>query len=168
MAFEDRFFDELKKMQKSLNRFFSDFDEEGTINLRDELSEDYRRAMSDFKETENEFIVNIEIPGVNKEDIDLNVNENQVEVKATKKQEKESKKDEDSDSKRSFYSKSYSGFYQSFTLPQEADSEKIQAKYENGVLTLTIPKKPKSGKDKGKYIKINWFFIFLFFLLFFF
>ncbi|MFW6233181.1 MAG: Hsp20/alpha crystallin family protein [Nanoarchaeota archaeon] len=149
MVFEDGFFDELKRMQKSLNRFFSDFDDEGVINLRNELSGDYRKAMSDFKETENEFIINVELPGMKKEDIKLNINNDLIEIKARNKKEKEKNKNNEK-----FYSKSFSGFYQAINLPENADSENIKAKYENGVLKLTIPKKEKSKKDK-KYIKID-------------
>lgn len=156
MVFEDRFFNELRRMQKSLNRFFSDFDSyededsPWNIDLREESFGDYRRAVSDFDETENEYIVEIELPGMNKEDIDLNVKNNSVEVKAKKKQEKSDEKEEGS-----FYAKSFAGFYQSITLPEDADSDNIEAEYKNGILTLKIPKKPSSDKDKGKYIRIK-------------
>lgn len=165
MAFEDRFFNDLRRMQKSLNRFFSDFDSDfyedddfGPLDIREESLGDYRRAVSEFEETQKEYFVEIELPGMNKEDIDIDVKNHNLEIKAKHKQEKSSDDSEtetEESSGRKFYAKSFSGFYQSVTLPEDADPDKIEAEYKNGILHLKIPKKQDSDKDKGKYIKIR-------------
>ena len=66
----------------------------------------------------------------------------------------ESKKE---DSKKEIFrsERSYSGFYRYFSLPQNAKSDQMQAKYENGLLEIVIPKSPELKMPQKKLIKIN-------------
>lgn len=94
----------------------------------------------DVAETDQNYVVKAEIPGVKKEDIKVEISGNQVSVSAEVKQEKET------GSGGMIRSERYYGQqYRSFTLPQEVDDSKAEAKYENGVLQLTLPKKPGAG-----------------------
>ena len=101
----------------------------------------------DVSETDQNYLVKADIPGVKKEDIKVSIEGNQVSVSAETKEEKESNEAGVIRSER------YCGQqYRSFTLPMEVDDKKAEAKYENGVLLLTLPKKAGSG---GKQISIQ-------------
>lgn len=92
----------------------------------------------DVTEKDKSYVVHAEIPGVKKEDIQITVDGNQVTIGADVKRESE-----DKDGDRVLRSERYFGsVYRSFTLPVEVDESASAAKYENGVLELTLPKKP--------------------------
>ncbi len=96
----------------------------------------------DVKESDGKYLVNAEIPGVNKDDIHVTVDGNRVSISAEVKQEKDVKEGE-----RVIRSeRSYGRASRSFTLADEVEQDKIQAKYNNGVLELTLPKKPGAGR----------------------
>jgi HSP20 family protein len=90
----------------------------------------------DVSETEQAFTVKADMPGLKKEDIKVSVEGNRVAISATIQEEKEEK------SGGTLYSERYSGSqYRSFSLPQEVDDTKTEAKYQDGVLHLTLPKR---------------------------
>src|SRR3989338_7564454 len=130
---QDNFKKEMRRVQKRMSNLFSGVDEPF---VDEEWGEDYRRAWADFLETENEFIIAVELPGVEKDDIELNIDEKLLTIKASKKQEKEEK-----DEEKYSYSRSYAGFARSITLPEAADVENINAEFRNGVLKIKIPKR---------------------------
>jgi HSP20 family protein len=91
----------------------------------------------DAAEDDKSYRVSAEIPGVRKEDIKVSVVDNEVTISAEVKSQTEKKEGE-----RVVHSERYYGAVaRSFTLPQAVDEEGAQAKYENGVLTLTLPKR---------------------------
>ena len=154
---ERNFWDDVRRMRRRMNRYFSypEFPDRDADDFEDsdELL-DYRKAWAEFSETEDDFVMNIEIPGVSKEDIKVNLTEHGIEIKAEKKLEKKQM----SEDKESFsYVKSYSGFYRMINLPERADVENIrdiEAVYKDGVLKLLIPKK-KSVKKEKKEIRVE-------------
>lgn len=90
----------------------------------------------DVSESEQAYTVRADIPGVTKEDIKVSIDGNQVSIGAEIKQEKEQ------EGRNLLRSERYYGqLYRSFTLESPIDEEKADAKYENGVLELTLPKK---------------------------
>ena len=98
----------------------------------------------DVKEADGKYMVNAEIPGVNKDDIHVTIEGNRVSISAEIKQEKEAKEGERLvRSERSFGMAS-----RSFSLADEVDESKVQAKYNNGVLELMLPKKPGSSRKE--------------------
>ena len=121
-----------------VNPFFSD-----VYNLLNDsaLGEKFatRTPAVNIAETENEFEVELAVPGLKKEDFKINLEKNVLTVSAEKKAEEvnENKKF----SKREY---SYSSFNRSFTLPQSADQNKIEADYTDGILKLTIAKKEEA------------------------
>jgi len=140
-------------MQRQMDRLFGGLRSESAGDrdeMLDELSTGYRRAFANYKETDKEFVVQVEIPGVDKEDIKLNVTDTGLEIKAEKKSEKE--KGEKNGEEYS-YTKSYAGFYQMFDVPENADLENIDASYKNGVLSIRLPK--KSMPEHRKTIQIK-------------
>jgi len=92
----------------------------------------------DVKETETEYVVKAEIPGVAKEDISVSIDGNMVSIMAEVKREKEDKEGE----KVLRTERYYGTAARSFTLPMDIDLAKADAAYEGGVLTLTLPKAP--------------------------
>jgi HSP20 family protein len=89
----------------------------------------------DVSETEDAFIVKASIPGVNPDDIDISLTDNVLTIKAEIKEEKEIE-----DAKYHLRERRYGAFSRAITLPTAVDADKVEAVYENGVLTLTIPK----------------------------
>jgi len=98
----------------------------------------------DVKEADGKYLVSAEIPGVNKDDIHVTVDGNRVSISAEVKQEKEAKEGE-----RVIRSeRSYGMASRSFTLADEVDQSKVEAKYNNGMLELTLPKKPGAARKE--------------------
>lgn len=99
-------------------------------------------------ENDKSYSVRAEIPGVKKEDIKVNVDGNMVSISAEVKQEKEEKKG----GKTICRECSMGSSYRSFSLDSNVDESKVQAKYDNGILELTLPKKNGNG---AKQIQIK-------------
>jgi len=98
----------------------------------------------DVKEDDNAYTVHADIPGVKKEDIQVSIEGNQVSISAETKMEKEEKKGE-----KVLRSERYVGkVARSFTLAHEVDEASAQAKYSDGVLELTLPKKAVTAAKK--------------------
>ena len=95
----------------------------------------------DVSEDEKGYRVKAEIPGVKKEDIKISIEGNQVSITAEARTEEEEKKDETVIRSERYYGSQYRGF----TLPQEVDPGRSEAKYEDGVLQLVLPKKEGSA-----------------------
>jgi len=98
----------------------------------------------DLKEDDKAYTVQAEIPGVKKEDIQVSIDGNRVSISAETKMEKEEKEGE-----KVLRSERYSGkVARSFTLANEVDEAQAQARYSDGVLELTLPKKPGATARK--------------------
>jgi HSP20 family protein len=102
------------------------------------------RMKVDVAEKNGAYLVTAEIPGVKKEDIQIDIDGAQVTLSAEVKQEKEVAKDERVLHTERVYGKAT----RSFTLPQELDEEKVEAKYRDGVLELTLPKKAAAARKR--------------------
>ena len=102
----------------------------------------------DVKESNGDYKIKAEIPGVNKDDIHVTIDGSHVSISAEIKQEKEEKEGE----KVIRSERSYGMASRSFSLADEVDQGKVQAKYSDGVLELTLPKKPGSS---SKEIRIS-------------
>ncbi|MGE5320445.1 MAG: Hsp20/alpha crystallin family protein [Hyphomicrobiaceae bacterium] len=98
----------------------------------------------DLKEDDNAYTVHADIPGVKKEDIHVTIEGNQVSISAESKSEKEEKKGEKVLRSERYYGK----VARSFTLAHDVDEAKAQAKYSDGVLELTLPKKAATATKK--------------------
>ena len=98
----------------------------------------------DVTEDDKTYTVKAEIPGVKKEDIKVTVDGTQVSISAEVKKEKEEKKDEKVIRSERYYGK----VSRSFLLGEEVDQGAAQAKYTDGVLDLTLPKKPGTKTQK--------------------
>jgi len=112
--------------------------------MRLEAPDTQVRVKMDVREDDKAYLVHAEIPGVKKEDIQISIDGNQVSVSAEVKREKEDKQGEKVLRSERYYGK----VYRSFTLAQDVEQEHATAKYDNGVLELTLPKKAASATRK--------------------
>lgn len=97
----------------------------------------------EVKETADMFVLKADVPGVAESDLDINVH-NAVLTVSGSRQAEERKEGESF----ALYERQYGSFSRSFSLPDMADGERIEAKLENGVLTLTIAKKAEAKPRK--------------------
>ena len=100
----------------------------------------------DVSENDTAYDIQADVPGVRKEDIDITVDGNQVSITAEARRESEKK-----DGNREVRTERYYGqVFRSFSLPTDVDDTKAQARYENGVLSLHLPKKENGQQRRIK------------------
>jgi HSP20 family protein len=97
----------------------------------------------EVKETTDAFVLKADLPGVAESDLDIGVHNNVLTVSGTRSAEE--RKDGES---YALYERQFGSFSRSFSLPDQADGERIEAKLESGVLTLTIGKKAEAKPRK--------------------
>ena len=102
------------------------------------------RAKVDVAEKNGAYLVTAELPGVRKEDIHVSIDGAEVTLEAEVKREKEASKEERVLHTERLYGK----LSRSFTLPQEVDEAKAEAKFRDGVLELTLPKKAAAQRKQ--------------------
>ncbi len=102
-------------------------------------------------ENKEDYMVSLAVPGMKKEDFNIDVEGNMLTISSEKEESKEEKEDKYT---RKEYN--YSSFSRSFTLPDEVNKEKIEAKYVDGVLKLMLPKREEAKKlAAGKHIAVK-------------
>jgi HSP20 family protein len=99
----------------------------------------------DITEQDDAYLVKMELPGVQKEDVKITLEANALTVRGEKKVEKES-------NKQNYHrvERSYGSFQRTFTLPSVVKSDKIDAVYKDGILSITLPK-----ADEAKKVQIE-------------
>jgi HSP20 family protein len=103
----------------------------------------------DISETEQEFLIKTELPGLHKEDVKVNMKDNVLTLQGSRKQESETKGHHYHRIERS-----YGNFLRSFTLPENIDTNKLKANFNNGILEIKIPKS-ETAINKSIEIAIN-------------
>jgi len=144
------FKDEISRFDPLLTRFdpFREMDDMlGNFMMRPFWRESMTaepQIRMDVKEADGKYVVNAEIPGVSKDDIHVSIEGNRVSISAEVKHEKEAR-----DGERVIRSeRSYGMASRSFSLADEIDEGKVDAKYTDGVLELTLPKKPGAKRKE--------------------
>lgn len=134
---------EFENLHDRLSKYFDDFSNFG-VNFSDNFS-----PRIDVAEDEKNINVVAEIPGVKKENIKITLQDNILTIEGEKKKETESKD-------RNFYrsERSFGSFKRCFTLPAEVDSDKVQAKFEDGMLNIQL-KKLEHQPVKEKLIELK-------------
>ncbi|WP_159024063.1 Hsp20/alpha crystallin family protein [Formosa sp. L2A11] len=103
-----------------------------------------------IKENADAFIVEMAVPGLKKSDFQIDLDNQMLSISTKTEEEKEQK--EENYTRREF---GYSSFKRSFTLPEGVDVEKINAKYNDGILDVFLPKKEEAKQKPPKTIKIS-------------
>jgi HSP20 family protein len=98
---------------------------------------------TDVVERENEIRVTTELPGMNAEDIELSLENNVLTISGEKKEEREEEGETYHLAERR-----WGRFSRSFVLPREVEQDKIQAQFQDGVLTVTIPKSERARRRR--------------------
>ncbi len=101
-------------------------------------------------EQKDEYRVTMAIPGLKKDDFKIDVDGNMLTISSEREENKEEK-----DKKFTRKEYSYSSFSRSFTLPEEINKEKIEARYEDGVLKISLPRKEEAKKITAKHIAVK-------------
>jgi HSP20 family protein len=139
--------EEMQRMQEEMDHLFENFFRERRPMIEGPAQkgagkeivarQPFRAPVCNVYQTEKSVVATFEIPGADKDGIDLNVTETAIEVKAERKVEKEAK-----DEKKGYYSymSSASRFYRHLPLPAKVDSGKSVAVYKDGVLKVTMQK----------------------------
>jgi HSP20 family protein len=137
----------LNDLQREIDRVFGRFfpsregDDESTS----------RQAVwaprTDLIETEDNYRLQLDVPGLSKEDLTINYKDNQLTISGERTSDRTGEGEEYVRVERSF-----GQFYRSFTLPRTVNAETITASYDNGVLTIHVP---KTEKEKSRQIEIQ-------------
>lgn len=123
-------------LDRMINRFFGRDDELWSPAI-------------DVVEEEGNLVVHAEIPGMNKDDIKVVVNDNVLTISGERKQESETK-----DKRFHRVERYYGRFSRQMMLPSSVDSTKVKAKYQDGVLTVILPK-PEALKEKQIEVEVK-------------
>ncbi len=133
-----------EEMNRLLNRFFGP-----SLLEETELptTTTVWQPLVDIKETNNEFIVTAELPGMKKDDIHIAYKDGVLTIEGERKQEKEEK-----DVNFHRVERRYGKFYRTFQLPSQIQEDKIEATYKDGVLTIVLP---KAEEARAKEIEVK-------------
>lgn len=138
-------FEELMSLREAMDRLF----EESIVWPRSWLAPAAQTFAVDIYETKDDVVVKASLPGVKPEDVEVSVVGDTLTIKGEVKEEKDIKEENYIRKERR-----YGSFCRSFTLPVSVNADKATAEFENGVLTLTLPKteevKPKTIAIKAK------------------
>ncbi len=140
---------ELDELQSRLSTLF------GRAPLRKNGDKDEAMTVAewaplvDIVEDENEYLIKAELPEVRKEDLKVTVQDNVLTLTGDRSFEKEEK-----GKKYHRIERAYGSFARSFSLPEEADAQKVSAEFKEGVLHIRLPKSEKA-KPKSIQVKIN-------------
>lgn len=137
-------FRELSTLRDRMNRVF---DESAYGGRGDSGSTAAWNPAVDIHETANEIVVQAEVPGVEKDQIELSLENNVLTFKGERRFEKDTQED-------NFHriERAYGGFSRSFSIPTTVDESRISADYKDGVLTVTLP---KTQQAKARQIAVG-------------
>jgi len=143
-------FDEFAQIQRRMERMFDD-SIQGTGH-KGIVTDDLVKLNSDAKEYKDKYIVSMDIPGMEKENINIEIKNGALFVSGERNSEQEEKKANFHRKERNF-----GYFSQGFALPEDANSSGITVNYNKGVLNIEIPKlaKADASNDKSVKIKVN-------------
>ncbi|SFU02069.1 HSP20 family protein [Algoriphagus locisalis] len=137
---------------------FDDFPSRGLFDWLDSVSigrpsESNALPRVNISETGSDFRVEMAVPGMKKEDFRVELDNNTLVIKAETSQNQEDNYEEQLGYTRREFS--YSSFSRSFYLPNTVDSDRIEGKYEDGILRLVIPKREEAKKKPSRTINIG-------------
>jgi len=133
---------DLRNLRREFNRFVDGFFGNDAV-----WEGDFWRPAIDMVETGEAYIIAAELPGMKKEDIKINIQENSLTLSGEKKPFRDEKNHLRSEC-------CYGPFKRSVIIPGETNRDKVTAKYESGILQITLPKKEES-QAKGIKIEVN-------------
>ena len=125
----------LGTIQDDINRLFDTALRGGTLpSVGDGVEDRQWTPAIDIYENDNSFVIEADLPGMSIEDIKIDIQDRTLTIKGEKKFEEKTEKD-----KYIRVERSYGSFFRSLSLPMNVDSDKIDASYKDGTLTLNLP-----------------------------
>lgn len=143
-------FDEMLSMQREFDRLLRRFGAGGGVGLEDPLSAVAWMPRIDVKTEGDDMVVYAELPGIDRDDIDVSVTGDTLTIRGERKSEQEQE-----DQGWLIRERSYGTFERSLTLPEGVDADAIQADYSDGVLELHIPKAAEALKPKTHRVALG-------------
>ncbi|MFQ5777126.1 MAG: Hsp20/alpha crystallin family protein [Terriglobia bacterium] len=135
-------FRDLSNLHRRLDRLFED----GFTGFRPLDGATWMPAV-DILEKDNEIVLKADLPGIDPKDVEINVENGTLMLRGSRKLTSDVKQEDYHRVERV-----YGSFVRSFSLPGSVDADKVEAAYRNGVLELTLPKRPEA---KPKQIKVK-------------
>jgi HSP20 family protein len=137
-------FDPLFSLHREMNRLFDDFMGGAPMTGQGQSATgNIINAHMNVSETEGEIRVSAELPGVAEDDIDVSLNDDVLTIRGEKKFERKDDKEN-----YHFVERSYGTFQRSLRLPFPVDPEQVKASFENGVLTVSLPKSAQQERTR--------------------
>ena len=133
------------------NSFFDDFFTRDLFDWNNSSVTGTTVPKVNILETNEEFRVEMAAPGMKKDDFRIELDNNMLSI-SSEVQHETNLPDDQHYSRREF---SYQSFRRTFHLPDTVENEKIKARYENGLLSLTIPKREEAKRKPSRLIKIS-------------
>ena len=139
-------FQDLISLQERMNRLFEQTLDRSQGEREGMVAGTWAPAV-DIYETPDSIVLQAELPGLSKDDIDIQVRDNVLTLKGDRRSEKEVK-----EGNYLRVERAYGGFQRAFTLPAAVQADKVRAVFKDGVLDVSIP---KAEEAKPKQIKID-------------
>ena len=127
-----------KTMRGFFDEFFDVMNRSGTNRRRNWEEGGIWAPATDLIDKKDKLVARVELPGVEKKDVKISLNENNLTIQGEIEKDKETNKED-------YYccERAYGTYSRTISLPTEIDQEKIKAKFKNGILEITMPKKPE-------------------------
>jgi HSP20 family protein len=140
--------DPFTTMRREMDRWFDEMTRSVSL-ARPALGMGVMAPRVDVKETERGLEVHAELPGVTEKDVEVQLADGVLTIRGEKKQDREEKE-------KGWYlmERSYGSFLRQIPLPVEVEEDKVEARFDKGVLTVTLPRSPKS-ETRTKTIEIK-------------
>ena len=136
---------------RQMERLMEEFNEEFDYPLWPSmLTSPPRFPAVDVKEEGDHYVVMADLPGITKDEVNVLVGDGVLDISAKRQQESEEEKEGYVRKERGYYS-----FHRRLALPEDADEEGVDAKLEDGVLKLSIPKTKKEEKETKKKVEVK-------------
>lgn len=145
MISRDPFF----SLQRSMNRLFEDAFGGSTMPAAGDTGDVYSvMPQMNISENDKEFRVTAELPGVAEKDVDVTLDDDILTIRGEKKVEKKEEKEN-----YHVVERSYGQFQRSIRVPHSVKGDQVQARVENGVLTIVLPK--NQAQEKARHIEVK-------------
>lgn len=137
----------LRNLQREIDRVFDSFFPSRRRDEDEEAAAAVWAPRVDLSETDDLYRIEVDLPGMTRDDLKISYQDNQLAISGERREERE---DADSDYVR--VERSFGHFYRSFRLPENVSADDISAEYDNGVLTVDVP---KAEESKPQQIEIT-------------
>ncbi len=129
----------MRNLQREIDRVFDSFFPTQRSDEPEESSKAVWAPRVDLSETDDLYRIELDVPGMTRDDITISYQDNQLAISGERREEA---RDEDNEYVR--VERSFGHFYRAFRLPKTVNADDIEAAYDNGVLTINVPKAEES------------------------